>query len=143
MGQDVRQDWAITLPAMHALMQFLESEWMHEHALMQFLESEWMHETSPAGRELVASIVAYSITAFCGSCRGSEVFLTDLHGLRKHYQDLHYCTALGEIQRRAERYIPFGANGGRNELRFEPQGVDSMADRSVGDGGACPWSSFL
>jgi hypothetical protein len=27
MGQDVRQDWAVPLPAMHGLMQLLEDEW--------------------------------------------------------------------------------------------------------------------
>ena len=75
MGQDVRQDWAITLPAMHALM--------------DLLDSEWARVGEAASRELVASIAAYSIIAFCGSFRGSEVFLTDLHGLRRYYHDLH------------------------------------------------------
>ena len=70
MGQDVRQDWAITLPAMHALM--------------DLLNSKWTQVEEAANRALVASITAYSIIAFCGSFRGSEVFLTDLHGLRRY-----------------------------------------------------------
>ncbi len=35
----------------------------------------------------MASTGAFSIIAFCGSFRGSEVFLTDLHGLRKYLED--------------------------------------------------------
>ncbi len=75
MGQDIRQDWAITLPAMHALIHLLEAEWTQEHDLV--------------GRELIASIGAHSVIAFCGSFCGAEVFLTDLHGLRKYFHDLH------------------------------------------------------
>jgi len=70
MGQDVRQDWAIPLPVMHALMERLEEEW----GMGGNLED----------RALIASIGAYAIIAFCGSFRGSEVFLTDLCGLRKY-----------------------------------------------------------
>jgi hypothetical protein len=73
MGQDVRQDWAIPLPAMHGLMRVLDDEWLcateHEH------------------RERLTSIGAYSLIAFCGSFRGPEVFLTDLHGLRKYLSE--------------------------------------------------------
>jgi hypothetical protein len=72
MGQEVRQDWAIPLPVMHALMTHLDKEW---------------ETTQDADvRELVASIGAYSIVAFCGSFRGPEVFLVDLFGLRKYMQ---------------------------------------------------------
>jgi len=74
MGQDVRQDWAIPLPAMHALV--------------ELLEKDWAEATTARERNLVASIGAYSLIAFCGSFRGNEVFLTDLHGLRKYCQDL-------------------------------------------------------
>jgi hypothetical protein len=76
MGQDVRQDWAITLPTMGALLDRLEREWVatNEQDLCQ--------------RDIVASIGAFSLIAFCGSFRGNEVFLTDLHGLRKYYKEL-------------------------------------------------------
>lgn len=70
MGQDVRQDWAITLEAMHALMQLFEAEWSKTLRWEQ--------------REPIASAVAYALIAFCGSFRGNEVFLTDLLGLRKY-----------------------------------------------------------
>jgi len=70
MGQDVRQDWAVPLPVMHALMERLEEEW----GMGGNLED----------RALIASIGAYAIIAFCGSLRGSEVFLMDLCGLRKY-----------------------------------------------------------
>jgi len=72
MGQEVRQDWAIPLPVMHALM--------------NSLDNEWSSTQDPEVRELVASIGAYSIVAFCGSFRGPEVFLVDLFGLRKYMQ---------------------------------------------------------
>jgi hypothetical protein len=74
MGQDVRQDWAITLPAMHALM--------------KVLDKEWQEATDFASKELMGSIGAFAIIAFCGSFRGSEVFLVDLHGLIKYYKEL-------------------------------------------------------
>jgi len=68
MGQEVRQDWAIPLPVLHGLM--------------EVLEDEWSKATQHKEKELVASLGAYALIAFCGSFRGSEVFLTDLHGLR-------------------------------------------------------------
>lgn len=74
MGQDVRQDWAIPLSAMLGLFQVLEEEWADTS------------EADLGTLERLASIGAYSIIAFCGSFRGSEVFLTDLHGLRKHLE---------------------------------------------------------
>ncbi len=76
MGQEVHQDWAIPLPVMHALMDCLD--W------------EWNETKDPMIRLLVASVGAYSIIAFCGSFRGSEVFLVDLHGLRKYLLDLNH-----------------------------------------------------
>lgn len=74
MGQEVRQDWAIPLPAMHALVDLLEKEWAEATRVLE--------------KTLLASIAAYSLIAFCGSFRGNEVFLTDLYGLRKYCQDL-------------------------------------------------------
>ncbi len=73
MGQDVRQDWAIPLPAMHGLI--------------NSLEDEWNHPQDSCHKELVTSIGAYSLIAFCGSFRGPEVFLMDLLGLRKYLQE--------------------------------------------------------
>jgi hypothetical protein len=70
MGQDVRQDWAITLETMHALMQLFEEEWKKAVRWEQ--------------RELIASAAAYALIAFCGSFRGNEVFLTNMLGLRKY-----------------------------------------------------------
>lgn len=74
MGQDVRQDWAITLSAMSALM--------------RDMEREWQSAQSVGRKHLVASAGAYAVIAFCGSFRGNEVFLTDLHGLRKYLLEL-------------------------------------------------------
>jgi hypothetical protein len=74
MGQDVRQDWAIPLPVMSALMESFESEWAMTKTLAQ--------------RDLIASCAAYAVVAFCGSFRGNEVFLMDLHGLRKYLLEL-------------------------------------------------------
>jgi hypothetical protein len=74
MGQEVRQDWALPLEVVHALM--------------AQLEREWVEATTPDERILVASIGAYSVIAFCGSFRGAEVFLVDLHGLRKYLLEL-------------------------------------------------------
>jgi hypothetical protein len=74
MGQDVRQDWAITVGAMCGLM--------------QLLEDEWESTTSWDQRDLVASIASYALVAFCGSFRGNEAFLVDLHGLRKYLKEL-------------------------------------------------------
>jgi len=67
MGQEVKQDWAITLPAMHALLEILEEDWEKGH--------------SP---ELTAMVGAYVVIAFAGSFRGNEVFLVDMHGVRKY-----------------------------------------------------------
>ena len=70
MGAIVKQDRAISLPVMHALMTMLEEEWKACETLRD--------------RSLVASVGAYSIIAFTGSFRGNEVFLVDLHGLRTY-----------------------------------------------------------
>lgn len=73
MGQDVRQDWAIPLAAMHGLI--------------EIVEREWRAPRNDKHKELLASVAAYSLIAFCGSFRGPEVFLTDLHGLRKYLSE--------------------------------------------------------
>lgn len=74
MGQEVRQDWAIPLPAMHSLV--------------ELLEKEWNGTADTRERSLIVSIATYSLIAFCGSFRGNKVFLTDLYGLRKYCYDL-------------------------------------------------------
>jgi hypothetical protein len=70
MGQEVHQDWAITLPVMHALVESLEQDWISIQSLQE--------------QERVTSIGAYALIAFCGSFRGSKVFLVDLFGLQKY-----------------------------------------------------------
>jgi hypothetical protein len=70
MGQEVRQDRAISLPVMHALL--------------QLLDREWHSADDPHQRLCLASIGAYSVICFCGSFRGPEGFLVDLYGLRKY-----------------------------------------------------------
>jgi hypothetical protein len=72
MGQEVRQDRAISLPLLHALM--------------RLFGEEWGLASTPADRLMVASLGAYCVTCFCGSFRGPEVFLVDLHGLRKYME---------------------------------------------------------
>jgi hypothetical protein len=73
MGQEVRQDWAIPLAAMHGLM--------------QILEGEWAEAADDSVQEQIASLGAFSVIAFCGSFRGPEVFLTDLQGLQKYLEE--------------------------------------------------------
>jgi hypothetical protein len=70
MGQVVRQDMAISVPVIHALLQNLSRDWQ---CLL-----------SPPARHLVASLGAFICIAFCGSFRGNEVFLTDASGLRTY-----------------------------------------------------------
>ncbi len=70
MGQEVRQDRAISLALMHALM--------------HLFDTEWDSTTDPTLRFHIASHGAYCVICFCGSFRGPEVFLVDLFGLRKH-----------------------------------------------------------
>jgi hypothetical protein len=74
MGQDVRQDWAIPVEVIHAVLSALEKEWE--------VASDWIQ------RHLVASVGAYVVIAFCGSFRGNEVFLADLFGLGKYLGEL-------------------------------------------------------
>jgi len=74
MGQDVRQDWAIPIDAIHALLGALEKEWGRLQG--------W------AERYRTASVGAFIVIAFCGSFRGNEVLLTDLYGLDKYLREL-------------------------------------------------------
>jgi len=69
MGQGVQQDWAIPLAAVHGLLLLLEEEFVTTQELVY--------------HSLVVSLGAFTVIAFCGSFRGPEVFLVDLHGLRK------------------------------------------------------------
>ncbi len=69
MGQEVRQDWAIPLECMHALLAGLETEWSSQ---------AWEVQVE------AAELGAYAVIAFCGSFRGPEVLMVDLHGLRKY-----------------------------------------------------------
>jgi hypothetical protein len=73
MGQDAHQDWVITLPALHGLLEILDKEWEGAHPWKQ--------------RHLTASAGAFIAIAFCGSFRGNEVFLTDLYWLKKHLEE--------------------------------------------------------
>jgi len=70
MGQEVRQDHAISLPVLHALLSAFEEKWN-------------LH-TDPISRFGTTSLGAFSAICFCGSFRGLEVFLTDLFGLCKY-----------------------------------------------------------
>lgn len=76
MGQIVCQDRAISLELMHALVELLESEWRRAS-----------DTKDSRGQDVVASVAAYCLIAFCGSFRGSEVFQVDLHGLIKYAQE--------------------------------------------------------
>jgi hypothetical protein len=69
MGQEVRQDLALSVGIMLRLMELLDKEWNDDCRLV------W---------EQVTLMGAFSIIAFCGSFRGHEVFLVDLHGLIKY-----------------------------------------------------------
>jgi hypothetical protein len=73
MGQIVKQDRAISVEVMLALLGALETE----------LEEA----VRPPQRSLLVSLGAFSAIAFCGSFRGQEVFLTDLSGLKKYTQE--------------------------------------------------------
>jgi len=73
MGQIVKQDLAISLEVMHALM--------------EGLLIEWNQSTCQWHREKVASVGAYAIIAFWGSFRGAEVLMVDLYGLKKYFEE--------------------------------------------------------
>jgi hypothetical protein len=58
------------------------------HELLSWLDQEWREPQTPAHQELVASLGAFGVVAFCASLRGSEVFMIDLRGLIRHQQEL-------------------------------------------------------
>jgi hypothetical protein len=72
MGQIVKQDWAIPLPVVHALLDTLESDWASAQTLGR------------RDKELIGMLGAYVVIAFCGSFWGNEVFLADMHGTAKY-----------------------------------------------------------
>ncbi len=74
MGQIVKQDMAISLPVMHALM--------------KSFEEDWSRATRLSDKHHIARLAAFSVTAICGSFRGPEVFLVDLFGLRKYLTEV-------------------------------------------------------
>lgn len=74
MGQDVRQDWAISIGAMQALMVAFERAWGRAVLLED--------------KDEVVTSATYAVIAFCGSLRGNKVFLVDLAGLRRYLQEL-------------------------------------------------------
>jgi hypothetical protein len=69
MGQVVKQDLAISMRVMLALLADLEQEWT--------LAGEFK-------RQDLAYIGAFSCIAYGGSFRGNEVLLVDLFGLNKY-----------------------------------------------------------
>jgi hypothetical protein len=97
MGQEVRQDWALTLAVLHALLEVLEDEWHCAEA--------W------PDRHCITRAGCFAVIAFCGSFRGNEVFLTDLYGLRKisgrtGWGILRHCATVGEVQRGIPPLLP-------------------------------------
>jgi hypothetical protein len=83
MGQEVRQDRAISLLVMHALM-------------AQF-DTEWRSTVDPHHQLRISSLAAYSVICFCGSFRGPEVFLVDLFGLRKYLSTPRHASELAYV----------------------------------------------
>jgi len=73
MGQVVKQDMAVSVNVMLAMLMILDKTWE---------DAPSMEEKSKC-----ANVGAYISIAFCGSFRGAEVFLVDLYGLLK-YADL-------------------------------------------------------
>ena len=73
MGEVVKQDLAISIQVMVALM--------------DLFESAWTQATDAVVKSDLASVALYCMIAFCGSFRGHEVFLVDLFGLLK-YEDM-------------------------------------------------------
>jgi hypothetical protein len=70
MGQEVRQDLAISVKVMLALLDILENEWQSDPTIH--------------GKEVKVFLGAFAAIAFGGSFRGNEVFLTDLYGLANY-----------------------------------------------------------
>jgi hypothetical protein len=83
MGQEVRQDRAVSLLVMHELMAI----WGRE----------WTSTTDPHQKLRLASLAAYCVICFCGSFRGPEVFLVDLFGLRKYLASPRHSSELAYV----------------------------------------------
>jgi len=74
MGQEIRQDMAVSLPVILELLRQLELDWCSA------LESRaWRG---------IATLGAFICIAFCGSFRGAEVFLVDCAGLWSYLRAL-------------------------------------------------------
>jgi len=71
MGQEVRQDTALSVPVIHALLNQLDHDWTAVH-------------TWPEKRQYTM-LGAFICIAFCGSFRGGEVSLVDCAGLRSYF----------------------------------------------------------
>jgi len=72
MGQEIRQDLALSIRVLLALL--------------DLLEREWMADPSVHGKETKVFLGAFSVIAYGGLFRGNEIFLTDLYGLTKYSQ---------------------------------------------------------
>jgi hypothetical protein len=75
MGQEIKQDLAVSIHVMKARQGMLEREW------------QWGGVTE---RLDLALLGAYALIAFAGSFRGHEVFLVDTHGLLKYASEERY-----------------------------------------------------
>lgn len=75
MGQEVRQDLAISIKVLLTLLHMLEEEWK---------------VATVVRKESLALVGAYCCIAYGGSFRGHEVFLVDLFGLLK-YSSMDLC----------------------------------------------------
>jgi hypothetical protein len=78
MGQEIRQDLAVSI---QVILAFQEE-----------MEKEWQEPQSTRRRIQLAMIGAYALIAYGGSFRGHEVFLVDTFGLLKYAaQNLEEC----------------------------------------------------
>jgi len=82
MGQEIKQDLAVSVHVMKALQAILEREWQLG-GVTERLD--------------LALLGAYALIAFAGSFRGHEVFLVDAHGLLKY--------AVEERYERGEKFV--------------------------------------
>ncbi len=84
MGQEVKQDLAVSTRLMLALQDMLEGEW------------EAMESTH--GRIEIAMTGAFALIAFAGSFRGHEIFLVDMFGLLKYASECHVERDLRDLE---------------------------------------------
>jgi hypothetical protein len=73
MGQEIRQNLAMSIRVLLALLDLLEREWQADPTLH--------------GKEVKVYLGAFSVIAYGGLFRGNEVFLTNLYGLSKYTQN--------------------------------------------------------